>query len=578
MGKVAAAQAPVQERPREAEPHLREVLESHPVAFVRLDGDGTFLAVNQQSLTLLGARSLEEILGSSLIGLVTAEERKGCQSLFARAIKGERGALEVDIVGLTGTRHTFELRAVAYPAAPDGVPSALVSLSDVTDTRRLALSLVEAVSAQNELGIAHAAERSQLLADLELARQAQSSQSEAEAQLADLERRLGELQQEHAALQTAHDAEVAGLRESQAEERRRSAAESAAAVASLDAANQERAQLQARCEALESERGQLIEESGRLRAAAEAGQSSVDALTGQLAALDVERQAALAAATDLRRTLDEHQAQEAALASRVKAVDAELTTLRQAAEAEKAAIRAASDSSIRTLEARYTSDTDVLRNALNDAMEEQARLAQAVTKAEEDAARTAGQIEVFERAIAEQDIRHEARVRDLESGHREQRAEIEAASAAHLREAEAAAATRLQEAEAAAATRLQEAEARLAQATARADDALAAIQRAEAEFASQRQRLEEALAASVEAERLGQSALTAEIASRSLAERTRESLLKAIGRLAEDASQHGELAAAAPLGVDDTEPGDPGESSEGRAGRTAGRRRTRGES
>ena len=39
--------------------------------------------------------------------------------------------------------------------------------------------------------------------------------------------------------------------------------------------------------------------------------------------------------------------------------------------------------------------------------------------------------------------------------------------------------------------------ARLAQATARADDALAAIQRAETEFASQRQRLEEALNESV---------------------------------------------------------------------------------
>jgi PAS domain S-box-containing protein len=539
MGKVAAAQAPMDERPHEAEPHLREVLESHPVAFVRLDGDGTLLAVNEQGLNLLGARSLEEVLGSSLIGLVTAQERKGCQSLFVRAIKGEWGSLEVDLISLTGTLHTFELRAVAYPAAPDGVPSALVSLRDVTDTRRLAQSLVEAVAAQGELGLAHATERSRLLADLEQARQAQSHQSESAAQLTELDQRLAALNEERSALETAHDAEIARLRESHAEEGRQFAAETAAAVATLEAANQERAQLQARCEALESERGQLVEESDRLRAATEARQSSVDALTGQLAALDVDRQAALAAATDLRRTLDEQQAQTAALASHVEAVDAELTTLRQAAEAEKAAIRADSDSSLRTLEARYTTDTDVLRNALNDAMDEQARLAQAVARAEEDAARTAAQVEVFERAIAEQDVRHEARVREIESGHREQRAEIEATNAAHLLEAEAAAATRLQEAEA-----------RLAEATARADDAVAAIQRAETEFASQRQRLEEALAASVEAERLAQSTLTAEIATRSLAERTRESLLQAIGRLAEDARQYGESASAASRGVD----------------------------
>jgi PAS domain S-box-containing protein len=511
MGKVlSAAPAPGHDRPREAEPHLREVLESHPVPLVRLDGDGTFLAVNLQGLALFGARSLEEILGSSLTGLLTAEERKGCQSLVARATNGEPGSLEVDFMGPTGPPRTFELRAVAYPAAPDGVPSALVSFRDVTDARRLSQSLVEAVAAQSELGLAHATERSQLLADLELARQTQTRQAESGARLTELEQRLAALNEERTALETAHDAEIARLRESQAEERRRFEAESSAAVARLDAAGRELAHLQSRCEALESERGQLIEESDRLRAEAEARQSSEDALTGQLAAFDVERQAALAAASDLRRTLDEHQAQAAALASRVEAADAELATLRQAAEAEKAAIRADSDSSLRTLEARYTSDTDALRNALNDAMEEQAKLAQAVARAEEDAARTAAQLEVFERAIAEQDVRHETQVRELESHHSKQRAEIEAASAA-----------RLQEAEDVAAARLQQAEATLAQALAQADDALAA-----------------------------------EIASRSRAERSREDLLKAIQRLAVDAGQSAELAAAA-SGLDDTELGDP---------------------
>ena len=503
MGKVlSAAPAPGHDRLPEAEPHLREVLESHPVPLVRLEGDGTFLAVNQQGLALFGARSLEEILGSSLIGLVKANEREGCRSLVASATKGEPGSLEVDLVGLTGPPRTFELRAVAYPPAPDGVPSALVSFRDITDAIRLSRSLVEAVEAQTELGLAYAAERSQLVADLELARQEQSRQSESGGRLTELEQRLAALNEERTALETAHDAEIARLRESQAEERQRSEAESNAAVARLDATGRELAQLQARCEALESERGPLIEESGRLRAETEARQSSVDALTAQLAAFDVERQVAHAAATDLRRTLDEHQAQAAALASRVTAVDAELATLRQAAEAEKAA----SDSSLRTLEARYTDDTDALRNALNDVMEEQAKLAQALARAEEDAARTAA---------------------------------------------------RLQEAEAVAATRLPEAEARLAQATARADDALAAIQRAETEFASQRQRLEEALNESVEAERMAQSALTAEIASRSQAERAHEDLRKAIQRLAVDTSPSGELPAAASGLVDDTELGDP---------------------
>ena len=101
--------------PVEAEPHLRAVLERQPVVLTRVSKEGTFLAINEAGLSTLGAQSLEQILGTSLMNMVPSEERKACQGLLDRAMGGQRGSFEVDLVGLTGSRHTFELRANAHP-------------------------------------------------------------------------------------------------------------------------------------------------------------------------------------------------------------------------------------------------------------------------------------------------------------------------------------------------------------------------------------------------------------------------------------------------------------------------------
>lgn len=567
MAKVSAASVapqnrvpaePVREPP--AEPHLRKVLESLPAAVVRLAADGTFLAVNQQGLAILGGTSLEQILGSSLFKLVVEDERENCKSLLAQAITGQPFVLEVDVVGLTGTRQTVELRAIAYPAAPDG-PSALIALRDVSDARRLAQSLVEAVAAQNEQSQVHTAERSRLLADLEQARQ--SHQAASDTQLAELERRLSQAKDERAALQTAHQGEIARLQETLADAQRRSAAETGSVTARLDDAAKQLAAWKSQCEALGSERARLIEDSNRLRTDADASKRTAAALTEQLAALDGEKQQALAEVDALRRTAEEQRSQAAELASHVKSMKAELANVREAGLAEVAAVRAASETTLRTLEARYTNDTDALRNGLNEAIEEQARLEQTVARADDEAARAKERIETLERRMNERDAEYANRMSELESSHRAQvaeiarahaaqRQEIDASNGARLQEVEGAAAARLREAEAAGAMRLREAEDAIARATARADQAEAAIQRTEDE----RRQLQEAATAATEAEQGANRALEAEVASRTVAERARHELLKAIGQLAQDANRYGATASNAPAndaGYDDAQ-------------------------
>ena len=213
--------------PVEAEPHLRAVLESQPVVLTRVNKDGTFLAINEAGLSMLGAQSLEQILGTSLMNMVPTEERKACQAFIDRAMGGQRGSFEVDLVGLTGSRHTFELHASAHPGAPDAIASVLISFRDVTESRRLEQSLVEAAARQAEQEAAHEAERKRLLTDVEQARKAQADQFAADEQLTELERRLAESNDERVVQQHAHADELARLQEALAEQRRQADTQSA---------------------------------------------------------------------------------------------------------------------------------------------------------------------------------------------------------------------------------------------------------------------------------------------------------------------------------------------------------------
>src|SRR5918994_4251558 len=88
------------ESPREA--YLRRVIERQPVCLTRIAADGTFLAVNDAALSMLGAAELGAVLDTSVLSLVAPEHREQCRAFLARIIAGERGSIEVDLTGLGG--------------------------------------------------------------------------------------------------------------------------------------------------------------------------------------------------------------------------------------------------------------------------------------------------------------------------------------------------------------------------------------------------------------------------------------------------------------------------------------------
>jgi hypothetical protein len=103
------------EEPVESEFHLRAVIERQPVALARVARDGTLLAVNETGLPMLGAQSLEQILGTSLAALAVPEQREPLEAFL----------------------NVLDIRASRHPGAPDGIHSSLLVFHDVTAMRRL---------------------------------------------------------------------------------------------------------------------------------------------------------------------------------------------------------------------------------------------------------------------------------------------------------------------------------------------------------------------------------------------------------------------------------------------------------
>lgn len=578
MSKATANHAVGLDAPAEAEPHLRAVLEAQPVVLCRVAADGTFLAVNNAGLSMLGAQGLEQVLGRSLLTLVVEKDQKACRTFLERVAGGQRGSLEVEIVDFTGTSHAVEVHATPHPGAPDGIASALITFRDVTEVRRLEQSLVDAAARQGELESAHEAERARLLADLELARRAGPDQTVLDEQLAELERRLAEAEESRAALSREHQEELDRLRQELEETRAQAESAAAAHTASLD---DQLADLRGHIEALEAERQQLVETVAVVRAEADARQQALDELQARLDALELERQQALDAASTLRLDLDERDATIAGLTSRLELLESdhrqaeeareqlarelesrtslanELASRIEALEAEQAGLRTSAEATLeqlQQLEERYATDTGALRDALNDALTEQARLAESLAAAEEDAATRTARIAELEAQLADEraafdaklaeaydsqavriqelEAAHESRIRELEETHAARLLDVESSLDARIAELEAAHAARLRELEDAHAATRHELEEALAEARATVETLTAERDRAVEERSAEVRRLEDALLAAVEAEKAARKALADEIAARTAAERAHRQLVEALGKLA----------------------------------------------
>ena len=130
---------------RTLEARLRVMLETAPVCLMRVESDGTILAMNIAALDMVDAKRAEQLVDQSWYDRVELDARAACRDFIERAARGERGSLKCQIEGLAGTLRWVGMHAVTAPVDTDGAPSALVAIHDLEKTRTLEAGLEEAL-------------------------------------------------------------------------------------------------------------------------------------------------------------------------------------------------------------------------------------------------------------------------------------------------------------------------------------------------------------------------------------------------------------------------------------------------
>jgi len=119
---------------RHRESELRAIIEAEPECVKIMSADGILLQMNAAGLAMIEARA-EEVIGKPMWQLLTPEYREPFRQFAKNVLRGEKGKIEFEIVGLKGTHRWLETHAVRL--LDDGAPMLLSVTRDITE-RKLA--------------------------------------------------------------------------------------------------------------------------------------------------------------------------------------------------------------------------------------------------------------------------------------------------------------------------------------------------------------------------------------------------------------------------------------------------------
>jgi PAS domain S-box-containing protein len=97
--------------------------------------DGTLLMMNSSGLEMIGAPAPEAAVGKSIYDLIAPEFRDQYREFNERICKGEKDALEFDIVGLRGRRRQMQTYAAPFRNS-DGAIAQLGITQDITERKQ----------------------------------------------------------------------------------------------------------------------------------------------------------------------------------------------------------------------------------------------------------------------------------------------------------------------------------------------------------------------------------------------------------------------------------------------------------
>ena len=119
---------------RHRESELRAIIEAEPECVKIMSADGILLQMNAAGLAMIEARA-EEVIGKPIWQLLMPDYREPFRHFAKNVLRGEKGKIEFEIVGLKGTHRWLEMHAVRL--VDDGAPMLLSVTRDITE-RKLA--------------------------------------------------------------------------------------------------------------------------------------------------------------------------------------------------------------------------------------------------------------------------------------------------------------------------------------------------------------------------------------------------------------------------------------------------------
>ena len=120
---------------RASEQRLRTIIEAEPECVKLVAPGGILVQMNSAGLAMVEADRAEQILGRCIYPLITPEHRDAFRTLTERALAGENGSLQFEIIGFKGTRRWLETHATPIDTGANE-RYALGITRDITERKR----------------------------------------------------------------------------------------------------------------------------------------------------------------------------------------------------------------------------------------------------------------------------------------------------------------------------------------------------------------------------------------------------------------------------------------------------------
>lgn len=121
---------------RQSENQLRAVVDAEPECVKIVAADGTLLQMNAAGLAMIEARDSAQVIGKPIWNLLKPEYRETFRAFTENILRGNKGTMEFEIIGLKGTHRWLETHAVRLPDDSGGAPRMLSITRDITERKQ----------------------------------------------------------------------------------------------------------------------------------------------------------------------------------------------------------------------------------------------------------------------------------------------------------------------------------------------------------------------------------------------------------------------------------------------------------